>query len=283
MDTTTQKLADALRAIAAQGYLDTGLSDAEYVTYWSALALKHRKIAKEALAALKTSDSQKNTEALKGQQPRHEDVSEALHDLRKHMKAHLKIEPKSEMTAYWLDNIDKILTAYDAALKQQPRREDVTTAWMIELGGYKMPMWYSGQDKPGMPLSIICAFTPDPCGGLRYPTKEAAEYGLTRLRWSSSTLAKVALNVTEHQWGNTPAAPRHEGAEDARDAAMTFDEAVNCAWHVAGTTLHSREDIRAAIKAIWPLPVRPRDIGKRCPACDGFGFKRDEGTKDGQD
>lgn len=77
--------------------------------------------------------------------------------------------------------------------------------------------------------------------------------------------------------------PRHEGAEDARDAAMTFDEAVNCAWHVAGTTLHSREDIRAAVKAIWPLPVRQRDIAKRCPTCDGFGFKRDEGMKDGQD
>jgi hypothetical protein len=34
-----------------------------------------------------------------------------------------------------------------------------------------------------------------------------------------------------------------------------IDEAVNCAWHVAGTTLHSREDIKAAVKAIYPMFV----------------------------
>ncbi len=34
-----------------------------------------------------------------------------------------------------------------------------------------------------------------------------------------------------------------------------IDEAVNCAWHVAGTTMHSREDIKAAVKAIYPLFV----------------------------
>jgi hypothetical protein len=32
-----------------------------------------------------------------------------------------------------------------------------------------------------------------------------------------------------------------------------IEEAVNCAWHVAGTTLHSREDIKAAVKAIYPM------------------------------
>jgi hypothetical protein len=55
---------------------------------------------------------------------------------------------------------------------------------------------------------------------------------------------------------------------------VEFEEAVNCAWHVAGTTLHSREDIRAAIKAIWPLPVRPqRNPKDNCPHCDGYGVK----------
>jgi hypothetical protein len=44
-----------------------------------------------------------------------------------------------------------------------------------------------------------------------------------------------------------------EGAQEV--TSELIDEAVNCAWHVAGTTLHSREDIKAAVKAIYPMFV----------------------------
>jgi hypothetical protein len=44
-----------------------------------------------------------------------------------------------------------------------------------------------------------------------------------------------------------------EGAQEV--TSELIDEAVNCAWHVAGTTMHSREDIKAAVKAIYPMFV----------------------------
>ncbi len=81
-------------------------------------------------------------------------------------------------------------------------KESGAVAWMVELQGQIMPLWYSGQERPGVPVSTICAFTPDPLGGIRYPTKEAAGYALTRLRWSGGrSLENAILAVTEHEWG----------------------------------------------------------------------------------
>jgi hypothetical protein len=69
---------------------------------------------------------------------------------------------------------------------------------------------------------------------------------------------------------------------------MTFDEAVNCAWHVAGTTMLSKEDMRAAIKAIWPLPAAQTEplaaegaVYGYCPKCGARGIAsqcRPDGT-----
>ncbi len=97
-------------------------------------------------------------------------------------------------------------------------QESGAVAWMIELQGQTMPLWYSGQERPGVPVSTICAFTPDPLGGIRYPTKEAAGYALTRLRWSGGrSLENAILAVTEHEWGTfthpAPPAPWRERLE----------------------------------------------------------------------
>lgn len=79
MDTTTQKLADALAECSDK----LGQLVDEYGGWpndWTIEAMMVVR-AQDALAehdaALKTSDSHKNTEALKGQQPRHEGAKDA--------------------------------------------------------------------------------------------------------------------------------------------------------------------------------------------------------------
>lgn len=76
---------------------------------------------------------------------------------------------------------------------------------------------------------------------------------LQQAQQQSRGAARRKVGTASDSPTNLDTPPQQPGAQAVTEELI--DEAVNCAWHVAGTTLHSREDIKAAVKAIYPMFV----------------------------